>query len=187
MKDSEQNPTTDNQGVKTDSVQANATASVEATDNDTKTVESVPYARFNEVTKQKKDLETKLKERDAKDEANRVKVMEEQGKYKEINAELTTKLQSQEEKLNVYAEKEAKEREDLIAQLDDQDKEVYGNLTNGQLRKHLAKAQKPQTVNTNTTQPIRDVSGNTVKNWSNLSPDEKRSNWKSITKSYTKK
>ena len=185
MKNNEENPTTNNQGVKTDSDQAVANASVDTTDNENKAVDSIPYARFNEVTKKNKDLEAKLKDYQAKQEENRVKTMEEQGKFKELNAELTTKLQTQEEKLNVYAEKEAKEREDLITQLDDQDKEVYGNLTNGQLRKHLAKS-KTQPVNTNTTQPIRDVSGNTVKNWSSLSPDEKRSNWKSVLKSYKK-
>ena len=62
MKNSNENPTTDNQGVKTDSVQGNDTPSVDTIDNDTKTIDSIPYARFNEVTKQKRDLETKLKD-----------------------------------------------------------------------------------------------------------------------------
>tara|TARA_Y100001963_G_scaffold117082_1_gene162863 strand:+ start:308 stop:868 length:561 start_codon:yes stop_codon:yes gene_type:complete len=186
MKNSNENPTTDNQGVKSDSVQGNDTPSVDTTNNDNKTVDSIPYARFNEVTKQKKELEAKLKERDAKDEANRVKRLEEQGKYKELNAELTSKVNKYEEKLNVYAEKEAKEREDLISQLDDQDKEVYGSLSNDQLRKHLAKGQKPAPATINTTQPIRDKSGNKVSDWTNLSKGDKQSNWKDILKSYKK-
>lgn len=186
MKNSNENPTTDNQGVKSDSVQTDENVSVETTDNDTNTVESIPYARFNEVTRKNKDLEAKLKDYQTKQEANRVKAMEEQGKFKELNTELTTKLQSQEEKLNVYAEKEAKEREDLLSQLDDQDKEVYGSLGNDQLRKHLSKLQKQQPTNTNTTQPIRDKSGNKVNEWGNLSSEDKRSNWKSILKSYSK-
>ena len=185
MKNSNENPTTDNQGVKLDSVQTDENVSVEATGNDTNTVESIPYARFNEVTKKNRELEAKLKERDAKDEANRIKTLEEQGKFKELNAELSNKVKTYEEKLNVYAEKEAKEREDLISQLDDQDKEVYGSLNNDQLRKHIDKS-KTQSVNTNTTQPIRDASGNKVSDWANMSPDEKRSNWKSIIKSYKK-
>ena len=187
MKNSEENPTTENQGVKTDSVQTDENVSVETADNDKNTVESIPYARFNEVTKKNKDLEAKLKEYQTKQEENRVKAMEEQGKYKEINAELTTKLQSQEEKLNVYAEKEQKEREDLISQLDDQDKEVYGSLSNDQLRKHLSKVQKPQPANTNSTQPIRDASGNKVADWTTMTPQEKRDNWGSILKSYSNK
>ena len=186
MKNSNENPTTDNQGVKSDSVQTDENVSVEATGNDTNTVESIPYARFNEVNKQKKELEAKLKEFNDTQEANRIKAMEEQGKYKELNAELTTKLQSQEEKLNVYAEKEAKVREDLLSQLDDQDKEVYGSLSNDQLRKHLSKGQKPQPANTNTTQPIRDVSGNKVADWTKLDPKDKRDNWGSILKSFKK-
>ena len=185
MKDSIENPTTDNQGVKTDSVQANEPASVEATDNDTNAVDSIPYARFNEINKKYKQEQAENKAlRDEKEKA-RISLMEEQGKHKEINIELTTENQKLKDELSVFSAKEAKEREDLIAQLDDQDKEVYGNLTNGQLRKHLAKS-KIQPVNTNTTQPIRDASGNTIKEWANLSSDEKRSNWKSVLKSYKK-
>ena len=78
MKNSEQNPTTDNQGVKSDSVQGNDNPSVDSTNNDNKTVDSIPYARFNEVTKQKKDLETKIRDYEAKQEENRVKRLEEQ-------------------------------------------------------------------------------------------------------------
>ena len=108
MKNSNENPTTDNQGVKSDSAQTSENVSVEATGNDTNTVESIPYARFNEVTKQKKELETKLKEYETKQEATRVKAMEEQGKFKELNAELSNKVKTYEEKLNVYAQKEEK-------------------------------------------------------------------------------
>ena len=186
MKNSNENPTTDNQGVKSDSVQTDANVSVETTGNDTTTVESIPYARLNEVTKQKKELEAKLKEFNDTQEANRIKAMEEQGKYKELNAELTSKVNKYEEKLNVYAEQEAKVREDLLSQLDDQDKEVYGSLSNDQLRKHLSKGQKPQPANTNTTQPIRDVGGNKVADWTKLDPKEKRDNWGSILKSFKK-
>ena len=186
MKNSNENPTTDNQGVKSDSVQTDENVSVEATGNDTNTVESIPYARFNEVTKQKKELETKLKEYETKQEATRVKAMEEQGKFKELNAELSNKVKTYEEKLNVYAQKEEKEREGLLSQLDDQDKEVYGSLSNDQLRKHLSKGQKPQPANTNTTQPIRDVSGNKVADWTKLDPKDKRDNWGSILKSFKK-
>ena len=186
MNKNTENPTTDNQGVKSDSDQTVENVSVDTTDNVKDPVESIPYARFNEVNKQKKELETKLKEYQDKQEAQRVKAMEEQGKFKELNTELTNKLQSYEEKLNVYAEKEKKERENLISQLDDQDKEVYGSLSNDQLRKHLDKS-KTQPVNTNTTQPIRDASGNTVKDWTSMSPQEKRDNWGAILKSYTKK
>ena len=186
MKNLNENPTTDNQGVKSDSVQTDENVSVEATGNDINTVESIPYARFNEVTKQKKELEAKLKEFNDTQEANRIKAMEEQGKYKELNAELTSKVNKYEEKLNVYAEQEAKVREDLLSQLDDQDKEVYGSLSNDQLRKHLSKGQKPQPANTNTTQPIRDVGGNKVADWTKLDPKEKRDNWGSILKSFKK-
>ena len=71
MKETIDNTPTDNQCVKTDSVQGNDNPSVELTGNENKTVESIPYARFNEVTKQKKELETKLKEFEAKQGKNK--------------------------------------------------------------------------------------------------------------------
>ena len=178
---------TDNQGVKTDPVQADENVSVDETVNEKKSVESIPYARFNEVTKQKKELEAKLKDIETKQEADRIKAMEEQGKFKELNTELTTKLQSYEEKLNVYAEKEAKEREELFSQLDDQDKEVYSSLTNDQLRKHLSKTQPTPTAQVNTTQPVRDGSGKEIKDFTQMDPRERRSNWKQILNSYKRK
>ena len=187
MKDSIENPTTDNQGVKTDSVQADDNASVEVTGNENKSVESIPYARFNEVNKQKKELETKLKEFNDKQEQARIKAMEEQGKYKELNAELTSKVNKYEEKLNVYAEQEAKEREDLLSKLDDQDKEVYGSLSNDQLRKHLDKLQPQKSLNTSNTPPTRNVyNGNKDADWTKLDDRERRSNWKSIVESFKK-
>tara|TARA_Y100000401_G_scaffold116895_1_gene123848 strand:- start:381 stop:941 length:561 start_codon:yes stop_codon:yes gene_type:complete len=186
MSENSNNPTTENQGVKSDSVQADVNASVD-TDNVNKPVENIPYARFNEVTKQKKELEAKLKEYEAKQEEQRVKVLEEQGKYKELNTELSTKLKSYEEKLSVYAEKEAKDREELISKLDDQDKELYSALSNDQLRKHLSKVQKSQSVPTNTSQAIRDVSNTRMKDWTKLSAEEKKSNWKDILKTYKNK
>ena len=182
----EQNPTDqNNQVAKEDSVQADEQVSVSSTSTDKENVQPVPWARWNEQVKLTSKLKDELDTLKSDKEKSRIKAMEEQGKYKEINTELSAKLQKQEETLNVYAEKEAKEREDLISQLDDQDKEVYGSLSNDQLRRHLTKSQK-QSVNTNTTHPIRDASGNNVKNWANISPDEKRSNWASIIKSYKK-
>lgn len=185
MKNSNENPTTDNQGVKSDSVQTDDNVSVETTANDNNTVESIPYARFNEVNKQRKDLEFRLKEIENKQEASRVKAMEEQGKFKELNEELTSKVKTYEEKLNVYAQREEKEREDLLSQLDDHDKEVYGSLNNDQLKKHLSKS-KIQPANTNTTQPVRDASGNKIADWTQLDPSEKREKWGSILKSFKK-
>ena len=187
MSNSDQNPTTDNQGVKNDSDKAVDNASVEVTGNENKSVENIPYARFNEVTKQKKELEAKLKDYEAKQEEARVQAMEEQGKFKELNTELSEKVKTYEEKLNVYAEKEAKEREDLLSKLDDQDKEVYGSLSNDQLRKHLTKVQPTPTAQTSTTQPTRDVSGKKNTDWTTLDKDERRANWADIVKSFRNK
>ena len=183
----EQNPTDqNNQVAKEDSVQADEQVSVSSTSTDKENVQPVPWARWNEQVKLTSKLKDELDTLKSDKEKSRIKAMEEQGKYKEINTELSAKLQKQEETLNVYAEKEAKEREDLLTQLDDQDKEVYGSLSNDQLRKHLTKLQKQPSVNTNTTQPIRDASGNKVKNWNALSSQEKRDNWDLILKSYKK-
>jgi hypothetical protein len=180
------NSTTDNQGVKTDSVQGNDNPSVESTGNDKSVETNIPYARFNEVTKQKKELEAKLKQYEEKQEANRVKALEEQGKYKELNTELTDKVKSYEEKLNVYAEKEAKEREGLLNQLSDDDKNLYGSLSNEALRTHLSKV-KEQSVPTNTTQPTKLRGNQDVKEFWNQPKEEQKKNWADMIATYTKK
>jgi len=186
MKKIEQNPTDqNNQVAKEDSVQADEQVSVSSTSTDKENVQPVPWARCNEQVKITSKLKEELDTLKSDKEKSRIKAMEEQGKYKEINTELSAKLQKQEETLNVYAEKEAKEREDLLSQLDDQDKEVYGSLSNDQLRKHLSKSQK-EVVNTNTTQPMRDASGNRITDWTKLDDREKRSSWANIIKSYKK-
>ena len=181
----EDNSTTDNQGVKTDSVQGNDNPSVEATGNDKSVETNIPYARFNEVTKQKKELEAKLKQYEEKQEANRIKALEEQGKYKELNTELSEKVKQYEEKLNVYAEKEAKEREGLLNQLNDDDKEIYSSLSNEALRTHLSKNAQ-QSAQTNTS-PQTKVRGNQdVKDFWNQPKDIQKRNWKDMLATYRK-
>jgi len=186
MKETIDNTPTDNQGVKTDSVQGNDNPSVELTGNENKTVESIPYARFNEVTKQKKELETKLKEFEAKQEENRIKAMEEQGKYKEINTELNSRLQEYENKLNVYAEKEAKERKGLLENLDDDDKELYGSLSNDALRTHLSKT-KQQSAPTNTTQQTKLRDNSDTEDFWNQPKDVQKKNWTQMLNKYRTK
>ena len=61
MSENSNNPTTENQGVKSDSVQADVNASVD-TDNVNKPVENIPYARFREsICLKTKYLKKRLK------------------------------------------------------------------------------------------------------------------------------
>jgi hypothetical protein len=186
MENNSTNITTDNQGVKTDTAQGSDNPSVE-TGNDNKTVENaVPYPRFNEVISQNKELKSQIKKFQEDQENARLKALEEEGKFKELNSELSTENKSLKEKLETYYKKELEVREGLLAQLDENDKEVYGTLNNEQLRKHLSK--KNITSATTNTSPQTKVRENVDRSqfW-NMSKEEQKTKWKDMFSSYKNK
>ena len=63
--------------------------------------DSVPYARFNELSKQNKKLQKQMDEINSEREEARIKRMEEEGKTKELYSELQIKNKALEEK-NAY-------------------------------------------------------------------------------------
>ena len=97
------------------------------TGNDTP--DSVPYARFNEITRQNKKLQEQIKKDEEARESARIKQMEEEGKTKELYAELQIESKSLKEKVAHYEEIEKQERDSLLEQLSEEDRELYGNLS----------------------------------------------------------
>tara|TARA_R110002012_G_scaffold36532_4_gene103047 strand:- start:589 stop:1152 length:564 start_codon:yes stop_codon:yes gene_type:complete len=187
MENTDQNITTDNQGVKNDSVKGDDNPSV-ASVNDTNAEENaVPYPRFKEVNKKYQDTLAELNQKKADEEEARVKALEEQGKYKELNTELASENKNLKDKLDIFAKREQEEREGLLAQLDETDKEVYGSLTTEQLKKHLSKT-KPtsQPTNVSPQTKLREDT-NLKKNVWNKTKDEIKENWNEIVGAYQKK
>ena len=155
--------------------------------NDTPT-DNVPYARFNEVNKQLRDMEAKLKASKQKEEKRRVATMEEQGKFKELNAELQTKYDSLQKENAYYKEQEQKEREVLLHKLPEQERAVYGDLSTDILRIHINNVSKMQGIRTDKSGKIRG-SNLDVKSDSEIwKMDQKnrQKNWKDVIKHFKK-
>ena len=157
------------------------------TGNDTP--DSVPYARFNEITRQNKKLQEQIKKDEEARESARIKQMEEEGKTKELYAELQIESKSLKEKVAHYEEIEKQERDSLLEQLSEEDRELYGNLSTPSLKKHLSKMSINTTVPTDKSTPIRK-SGLNIKDteeiW-DMKGNVKRDNWDKIVNFYNNK
>ena len=150
--------------------------------------DNVPYARFNEVTKQNKALQEQINKENEKREADRVKRMEEEGKTQELYAESQIKLKSLEEKVAHYEAVEQQERETLLGQLPEEDREVYGKLPTPDLKKHMSKVSQTA-VSTDKSAPVRGTNlkvKDTNEIW-DMSDNNKRKNWSDIVNYYKKK
>jgi len=81
--------------------------------------------------------------------------MEEQGKFKELNAELYTENKSLKEKLAYHNDLEMKERESMISQIPEKERHIYEELPTVKLREHIATYSSKKTVPTDKSAPIR--------------------------------
>ena len=138
-----------------------------------KLYENIEFVKYTERKPEKKQ------------EEDRTTQMEEQGKYKELNAELRTENEKLKEKNNFYIEQEAKERESLLESLSDNDKTIYGDLPTDKLKQHVSNIVTKTTVRTDKSQPIRG--NNFDKDIWAMEDKDKKSNWTDYIRSLTKK
>ena len=157
------------------------------TGNDTP--DSVPYARFNDVTKQNRKLQEKIKATKDKQESERVSRLEEQNKYQELYSESQTKIKSYEDKLAYHEALEQQEREGLLLQLPDEQKKIYGDLPTAKLRDHVNLVSKTNSLRTDKSAPIR---GNNlgIKHDSDIwkmDKTDRQKNWGDVIRHFKKK
>ena len=151
--------------------------------------DNIPYARFNEVTKQNKKLAEKLKAIESAQEESRLAKLEEDGQFKEIISEQKATLKSYEEKIAYYNNLEQEERDGLLSQLSKDDQEIYGDLSTSKLRTHIGNISKANSVRTDKSAPVR---GNNlgIKNdadiWK-MDKQDRQKNWSDIVSHFTRK
>ena len=113
-------------------------------------VDNVPYGRFKEVIKEKNsmkaELETLKTQVFKEAEERKLKEMEAKGEYESalemVRQESLKKddvIAKQNEELSGFRTQYDTERDSLLTQLSDEDKAVYGGLTNAQLQAHINK------------------------------------------------
>ena len=148
--------------------------------------DNVPYARFNEIVKQNKDLNTRLETLNVEKESQRTKQMEEEGKYKELNTELTTKIDKLQEQNAYFMELENKERDNLLGKLPEDDRAIYEDLSTEKLRKHISNISTRSSLSTDKSKAVR---GNVLpddKDIWNMSKEDKKKNWTAYLNKFKK-
>ncbi len=143
---------------------------------------SVPYARFNDINKKYNAVQDELKDFKQSREDERIKEMEEQGQFKERNAELTSENTKLKEKLAYHEGLEQQERESLLSNLSQDEQDIYGGLSTSKLRKHINSLKSTKSVRTDMSSPKR---GNPLSDkkdsdlW-DMEANDKKKNWLNI-------
>ena len=160
-------------------------------DTGSDTPDNIPYARFNDMNKKHTAKIDSLQKK-----LNKVLSDNEEKAIKETNdlTEAKTKLAEQNDLIKelqsykgVIEEERAKQREELLGNLSDDDRELYGSLSNEQLQNHLTKHNANKSVNTDKSQAVRGSAFPDDKNIFEMDKDERKKNWTEYLKKYTNK
>ena len=154
--------------------------------------ELVPKARFKEVISRAQTAEAKLKELEAEREAQRMKDLEEQNRYKELNAELVQKnreltelLDPLKQKADQYDSYTESRRALLLEKIPEDDRDIYEGIPLEKLEKAASRVTPPTAPSStvNTSPQIR-ASNNGMKHPMDMTLEERKQNWDYVTKFY---
>ena len=155
---------------------------------------------LREVMQKKEKLQKAVEERDTlkselakinskikkDEEARKVKDLEAKGEYKKIIEDMTAKLEKAEADQKEWLEFKSQRRESLLAELSDEDQNIYGKLPLNELDAHVKKFSKPSAIpGVSNSSPLNASDGNSS-NWTELNEEERKKNWTDILKSYKK-
>ncbi len=138
----------------------------------------VPQSRLNEVVAKNKSIIDKLTEENnqfkAKEEEQRKKQLEADGKHTEIIAEQDKTIEKLQSYYDNNEQKRTERRSKLLETIPENQRDVYKELSLEALEEHIKLSQnEDKKVNTDTRQPVRN--GKPIrKDWYNLPPDELR-------------
>jgi len=135
--------------------------------------------------KRAQESEDKLDRLNKKLEVDRQKQMEEQNQWQQLAEERAAKLAEMEPIVEAFKRDEADQRELILSDFSDEEKEEFGGLSLGQLRSLHKKLFQNTTNSVAPTSgtPARAVNPNN-KHWTKMSKDERQSNWGDIVKGY---
>ena len=165
-----------------------STSTEVATDSQKNDIELPDYGQLvqesKKYRKRAQDSEAKLAKMEKQREVDRQKQMEEQNQWQQLAEERATKLAEMEPIVEAFRQDEAEQRERILADFEESDREQFGGLALPQLR-----ALHSKLINTNDSvpptsgTPARAVNPNN-KDWTKMDRSERQANWKDIVKSY---
>lgn len=134
--------------------------------------------------KRAQESEAKLAKLEKQREADRQKQMEEQNQWQQLAEERQVKLNEMEPIVEAFRKDEADQREKILADFTESDREQFGGLSLPQLRAlHSKLINTNQSVPTTSGTPARAVNPNN-KDWTKMGKEERQANWKDIVKGY---
>ena len=135
--------------------------------------------------KRAQESEAKLDKLLKEKEVDRQKQMEKQNQWQQLAEERAVKLQELEPIVDQFRKDEAEQREKILADFEESDREQFGGLSLPQLRAiHSKLINKDSVIPSTSGTPARAVNPNN-KDWTKMNKAERQSNWKDIVKGYT--
>ena len=135
--------------------------------------------------KRAQESEAKLAKMEKQRETDRQKQMEEQNQWQQLAEERAMKLAEMEPIVDAFKKDEAEQRERILADFEESDREQFGGLSLPQLRalhSKLINTNNASVPNTSGT-PARAVNPNN-KDWTKMDRSERQANWSDIVKGY---
>ena len=134
--------------------------------------------------KRAQESEEKLAKLNKNIETDRQKQMEEQNQWQQLAEERAARLAEIEPIVEQFRRDEATQRELILSDFSEKDREEFGELSLGQLRSlHKNLFETTNSVTPTSGTPARAVNPNN-KHWTTMSKDERQSNWGDIVKGY---
>lgn len=179
---------TDQEGVKATGAGASTKASEDSLDYKSLYHQEIKNAKSQREAKQQ--LSEKLSKIEAEREEKREAKLQEQGKHEEVIKELKSKIKSLEADSDILKKIKAVEREELLANFTDEEKEKLTGLNNEALKVMVSKISKESqpehpSVLAGAARTV-ETKFNPNKPYSELTQKEKNENWKEYVDSFRK-
>lgn len=166
-----------------------ATSTEMATDSQNTDIESPDYGQLvqesKKYRKRAQESEAKLAKIEKQRETDRQKQMEEQNQWQQLAEERAMKLAEMEPIVDAFRQDEADQRERILADFEESDREQFGSLSLPQLRTLHSKLinNNDSVVPATSGTPARAVNPNN-KDWTKMNKTERQANWKDIVRGY---
>tara|TARA_X000001388_G_scaffold74856_1_gene68564 strand:- start:1006 stop:1593 length:588 start_codon:yes stop_codon:yes gene_type:complete len=166
-----------------------ATSTEMATDSQNTDIESPDYGQLvqesKKYRKRAQESEAKLAKIEKQRETDRQKQMEEQNQWQQLAEERAMKLAEMEPIVDAFRKDEADQRERILADFEESDREQFGSLSLPQLRTLHSKLinNNDSVVPATSGTPARAVNPNN-KDWTKMNKTERQANWKDIVRGY---
>jgi len=151
----------------------------------TKDDNNVPISRLNEVISERNKLRESLESFKTQEEEGRRAKLQEEEKWQELNAELVKQIDSYKPFKEKWESMDVKLREVALSQLPESKREKFANVETEVLLsivEEFAEVEKLNPPDRKGTIPTKQTT-----DWTNMSGEERRSNWNTILESYIKR